>query len=820
MEQATELDCNIDTAKLCSDPPDPIPPASIRGNIPRYRSFPRSPALPERKLIRNLLLDQRTFWLSPFRLQEKDAAWLIPSAGVVLGIFGRDTEMSRNLTLGPQGASRANTFSTAGVAMIASAAGGFYLIGRKLDDERMRETGWLSGEAMVDALAAGYAFKYVFGRERPFTGSGRGGFFSGGDSFPSLHSLLAWSGASVIAHEYPDTFTKTIAYGLATAIAAARVAAGQHYVSDVVLGGAIGWGVGRQVYRSHHKAELGGDDIGVFTYDEKPPTRESIGSVGIPLDHWAYDAVDRLVALGYVSSAIQSARPWPRMEFERIVEEADDKVRDNVTGTDPSVVKLLNALKLEFSEEAALMAGDKVAPIQLESIYTRVMGIAGTPLRDGYHFSQTVAYDYGRPYGEGVNFITGFSTRATYNQFSFYFRGEYQHAPVGPIPGAAAQQAIGVADALASGSNPVLFQPPAVPFPAVNQFQVLDAMVSINLWKYQISAGQQSLWYGPGKSGGFLMSNNAEPMLMVRLSNPNPQRLPGILEIFGPVSTEIFLGRLTGYTLETPNIVNGDPVPQNQLKQPFVSSERFTMKPTPNLELGFGNSSVFAGTDFPLNLRSIFRSCCIQGNAAGATDPGDRRTTFTFSYRIPYLRNWLTLYTDSFNEDNSTPILFPRLSAMNPGLYLSHVPRFSKLDLRVEGFYTNVPGLLFPYHFYFNEHYRSGYTNDGNIMGNIIGREGTGYQIWSTWHFSAKDYIETSFRHSKTDPQFLEGGTQSDAKVTFDFPAYSGLEAKFVIQYERWLFPLLATLPQHDVMSSIELVYRPEHHDRNTTARK
>src|SRR6185437_316539 len=65
---------------------------------------------------------------------------------------------------------------------------------------------------------------------------------------------------------------------------------------------------------------------------------------------------------------------------------------------------------------------------ELESIYTRFEEISGPPLRDGYHFGQTLYNDYGRPYGSGFNNVTGFSARATAGPLAFYFRGEYQHS--------------------------------------------------------------------------------------------------------------------------------------------------------------------------------------------------------------------------------------------------------------------------------------------------------------------------------------------------------------------------------------------------------
>jgi len=50
------------------------------------------------------------------------------------------------------------------------------------------------------------ALKYSLRRERPYQGNGTGSFFqSGGTSFPSEHSAIAWSAAGVIAHEVSRT---------------------------------------------------------------------------------------------------------------------------------------------------------------------------------------------------------------------------------------------------------------------------------------------------------------------------------------------------------------------------------------------------------------------------------------------------------------------------------------------------------------------------------------------------------------------------------------------------------------------------------------
>lgn len=71
-------------------------------------------------------------------------------------------------------------------------------------------------------------------------------------SFVSGHSLTAWSSAAVIASEYPNRWVQIGAYTAATGASLTRVLAQQHFPSDVLLGSAAGWLIGRYVYK--HRA--------------------------------------------------------------------------------------------------------------------------------------------------------------------------------------------------------------------------------------------------------------------------------------------------------------------------------------------------------------------------------------------------------------------------------------------------------------------------------------------------------------------------------------------------------------------------------------
>jgi hypothetical protein len=183
-----------------------------------------------------------------------------------------------------------------------------------------------------------------------------------------------------------------------------------------------------------------------------------------------------------------------------------------------------------------------------------------------------------------------------------------------------------------------------------------------------------------------------------------------------------------------------------------------------------------------------------------------------FSYRLPGMRKWLTFYADGFADDEISPIAYADRSAWRAGLYLPQVPGIQKLDLRVEGVYTDNPlgGNLCCGFFYANGTWRSGYRSNGNLIGSWIGREGQGAQAWSTYWLTPKNKISLNYRHQKVSQEFLPGGgTLTDAGVRADLWIHANLSASGFVQYEVWNYPILARGPHSVVTSSVQLTYWP-----------
>jgi hypothetical protein len=215
----------------------------------------------ERDFFKNLLHDQEVIWTSPIRIRLSDAVWLAPLAGGTVALVSTDhatTEEGLEFSANPTHAAVSNAISDMGSAYAtAGVCGAFYLFGRIDNNARSRETGLLAAEALIDAAIVGEVIKEIAQRPRPHSANEPGQFFEGGNSFPSGHSLAAFSVATVVAMEYhKHVWVGVIAYTLASMVAVSRFTGSNHFLSDILVGSAIGFGAGRYVYHSHHDPSL------------------------------------------------------------------------------------------------------------------------------------------------------------------------------------------------------------------------------------------------------------------------------------------------------------------------------------------------------------------------------------------------------------------------------------------------------------------------------------------------------------------------------------------------------------------------------------
>jgi membrane-associated phospholipid phosphatase len=212
------------------------------------------------EVVKHFPRDQWSIYTAPFHMDRQPKVWryLVPFA-VGAGLIAADRHLTANLPKGHGGVS--DTIANIGLDGTAAAAAGFYFVGLATHSEHKRETGMLAGESLLNSVIPHAALSMLFGRRRPFQGAGEelgeGDFFarhSASAAFPSGHSMYTWAMASTFADEYRSVPTKIFWYGVATTVTVSRVTGRQHFASDVVVGGAIGYLIAKRIYHAHHRA--------------------------------------------------------------------------------------------------------------------------------------------------------------------------------------------------------------------------------------------------------------------------------------------------------------------------------------------------------------------------------------------------------------------------------------------------------------------------------------------------------------------------------------------------------------------------------------
>ena len=250
----------------------PPPDQSPSSNVPASAS-PSTTALPPvhqpsvafdrpvswKRVLPNLLSDQERIWTFPTRLVNRQD-W-IPATAIV----GTTAAL---WTLDPTEASyfrRTSTFNgfnnifsgNATTIGAITAPVSLYAVGLIRKDSKMEHTALLAGEAVVDAEVVTTVLEDATKRVRPAairqTGNfndswfeSSGSFLRGNGSFPSGHTIAAFSVATIVARRYRNhRWVPYAAYGMAALVGFSRLSLSAHFVSDVFMGGALGYSISR-----------------------------------------------------------------------------------------------------------------------------------------------------------------------------------------------------------------------------------------------------------------------------------------------------------------------------------------------------------------------------------------------------------------------------------------------------------------------------------------------------------------------------------------------------------------------------------------------
>ncbi len=132
----------------------------------------------------------------------------------------------------------------------------FYAGGLIRGDDQMKRTALLLSRSMGYTLLATFGTKMIIGRARPGMQVGANEFYwfefsksKERRSFLSGHTATAFAMMTVLAREYPTPWVQVPAYLFALCVSAQRIVTGEHWVSDVIVGGLTGYWIGKAVTR-------------------------------------------------------------------------------------------------------------------------------------------------------------------------------------------------------------------------------------------------------------------------------------------------------------------------------------------------------------------------------------------------------------------------------------------------------------------------------------------------------------------------------------------------------------------------------------------
>lgn len=382
-------------------------------------------------------------------------------------------------------------------------------------------------------------------------------------------------------------------------------------------------------------------------------------STNVPLDHWSYAAVDKLASYGLIDSAMLTTKPISRIEMARHIGQAMYRLKqeENPPGV---LLAIVERLKKEFESELITIGVlDGSSP-----------GTAIKPVEDPYgkyvyaKREPDIENVRGDRFRSGSNYRAGFASRGTlFDEFAFYLHPEYAGA-----------------------------------FDDNGDVDLIEGYGKAMAGPIEVEVGKDSLWWGPGHHGSILMSNNATPFTMIKVTNPQPMELPWILKALGPFRAEWFMTDL------------GD---DRVLPETKLTGLRLNIRPHPLLELGASRVIMFGGRGLPhvgaFDYAKMFLATSEQSTS-------NQIAGFDGSLLVPLgdnpLLRSIKLYGDAAGEDEAGGL--PSKWSYLFGLELNDILRTGRTDLRVE--YADTHELLYKHNIY-----ASGYTYDDRFIGDDLG---------------------------------------------------------------------------------------------------
>lgn len=406
-------------------------------------------------------------------------------------------------------------------------------------------------------------------------------------------------------------------------------------------------------------------------------------SISDPLWDWKYDAIERLsLALG--KKGISNTRPFSRAEMAAIVLRFSSGANDMGTESD-YLAGVLNRLKDDLSEEIEDINNQTTSDWKIKPTRWIRATVAHS------NFPTQIENNYGFKSGN-ISARGEASTSGTWGSIGYELRPQY--------------------NLYRDKEND-------------DRFDLHSGYLVVWLKNVEIEVGKDSMWWGPGRHGAWLITNNSPAFDLIKISNAKTTIPPWPLKFMGDTRFTAFLGRISEQNISYKD--NGTQVQER--REPLFGGFRLNFSPSRYVEFGASQAVQFInrrGQTYSFdNLRKTFIPSWEDNEAEAADGPLANRITSTdLTINIGQDHNFMrslglkglkvyweqggeTLGKSNIKDDSKIPQV-TNVSNLY-GVYADT----GKADFRVEyAFNYDAKGAWYN-HYQFTE----GYKNDGFYIG-------------------------------------------------------------------------------------------------------
>ena len=438
-------------------------------------------------------------------------------------------------------------------------------------------------------------------------------------------------------------------------------------------------------------------------------------SINLPLDDPAYPLLEKIVSSNLTFINALTLKPITRLYAARLVAEAIAQRRHELETNqreDPFIDQILEYLTGRFKSELQKIGflthlGRQkpvvLAPFneqQLRAIFANDQFVHRDSSGLTPNLQGVFTLNEGVAYGEDFTLQTRSSSWATF--------WDYVGVYVEPL-------AIVRTDALIGDTFDV----------DLHKGYLKAAYANIEL-----EFGRDVLGWGPASQGDLILSPNAPPLEFVKLSTPEPFRLPGVLREVGEWQMTYFIARLEK---------------DRTIARPLLSGLRVTFQPSSYLKFGFSNAFQAFGTNgVELDASTFFQRIFVpEFDLTGRTI--NSLIAYDVVLTLPFVRDSAFLQSVKFYWQRGNDNVEKVTGFLGGGNILGVALDGGRWDLRFEYAETRDGNAVW----YTHPTYQSGFAFEKFYLGHPIGGDAQSFFARATYYLTPTAWVAADGRYDE-----------------------------------------------------------------------